>query len=141
MNMNIINRILAVVLVISGLIPFMTTILAATDQSMISEIFKFNTTPGTELQVTYVILGAASIFASFTQFLAAAWVWTGKAEGLKLSILVATMLMTASFYIFIVLSKISVNDPSLYAPDAIKGLLILALTIVALKKRGNVEST
>jgi len=133
--MKIINRILAVVLVLSGLMPFMTTILAATDQSMIAEIFKFDTTLSSELQITFVMLGSALISSSIIQFLAAAWVWTGKSEGLKLSILVAIMLIIASLYIFIVLSKFGVNEPSFYAIDMVKGLLILGLTIVALRKR------
>ncbi|MEQ8325348.1 MAG: hypothetical protein RID18_13540 [Cytophagales bacterium] len=138
--MKITNRILAIVLVISGLIPFMNTILAATNQSMIAEIFKFNTAPSPELQLTFVMLGAAGLFASITQFLAAVWVWTGKKEGLKLSMVVGIILLSASLYIFIGLTKFGVNDPSLYAPDTIKGLLILVLTIVALRKRGKVEA-
>ena len=133
--MKIINRILAVVLVLSGLMPFMTTILVATDQSMIAEIFKFDTTLSKELQVTFTMMGSALIFASFTQFLAAVWVWSDKAEGLKLSMFAAIMLLIASFYIFIVLSKFGVNDPSFYALDMVKGLLILVLTIIALRKK------
>lgn len=138
--MKIINRILAVVLVISGLMPLLTTILGAMDQAMMAEAFNIKTELGPELQLTFVLLGSALLSAGFTPLLAAAWVWTGKKVGLQLSILVSITLLAASLYIFVVLSKLGINEPSFYAPDAFKGLLILVLTIVALRKRGKVEA-
>lgn len=132
--MKILNRILAVVLVISGLMPFMATVFAATDQSKITGMFHFTATPSPELEVTFVMMGAALIFASVTQFLAAAWVWKGSVEGLRLSLWMGIMLIAAAVYIFASLSKFGTNDPSFYALDLVKGMLILGLTMVALKK-------
>ena len=134
--MKKLTRILAVVLVISGLMPFMATVFAAVDQSKIAEMFHFTATVSPELQVTFVMMGAALIFASVIQFLAAAWVWKGKVEGLWLSSWVGIMLIAAGVYTFAVLSKFGISNPSFYAVDLIKGVLILLLTVVALKKTG-----
>ena len=128
------NRVLALVLVISGLMPFLATFFAATDQSMIIQLFHFTGPSSPELQATFVMMGAALIFASVTQFLAATWVWKGKAEGLRLSLWVALMLITAAVYSFFVLLKFGINDPSFYVVDLIKGVLILVLTLVTSKK-------
>ncbi len=139
--MTTLNRILAVVLLISGLMPFMATIFAATDQSKITEIFHFTTSPSTELQVTFVMMGAALIFASVTQFLSAVWVWKNKVEGLWLSTWVGIMLIAVAVYIFAALSKLGINDPSFYSVDLIKGVLILGLSAIALRKGGNKLAT
>lgn len=133
--MKTLMRILALVLVLSGLMPLMATFFAATDQLMIMEMFHFTGEPNPELQLTFVMLGSALIFASVIQFLAAVWVWKNKIEGVKLSIGLAIVLIASGGYIFAVLSTLGINDPSLYAPDLFKGSIILLLSVVALKRR------
>ena len=137
--MRILLRVLAVLLVISGLMPLMATLFAATDQSNIMEMFHFTAAPTTELQVTFVMMGSALLFTSVIQFLAATWVWKAKPAGLQLSIVVAIIMLAASSYIFAVLSGLGINDPSLYAVDAVKGVSSLALAGIALKNKASLS--
>ena len=135
--MKILNRILAIVLVISGLMPLMATVFAVADQKIISKMFNFTSTPTSDLRITIVMMGAALIFAGVIQFLVAIYVWKDKVEGLKLSLWVGIMLIAVAVYTFAGLSKFGIKDP-LYAVDLIKGTLILVLTLVASKKNGNI---
>lgn len=132
--MKIISKILSVALVLSGIMPLMAVVFSYTDQQKVMELFQLNTAPTPELQIVIVMMGAALIFASVIQFIAAVWVWNGREAGLSLSVWVGIMLLAAGVYMIAGLSKLGVADSKFYIVDLVKGVIILGLTIAARKK-------
>ena len=132
--MKTVTKILIAVLIISGLMPLMACVFAAFNQPMLMEMFHLTSASTPDLEKTIVILGAAMIAAALIQFLAAAWIWKGKAEGLTLSLWVSFLLISAALYMFIFFIRYNINDSMLFAIDLVKGFLILALTLYVRKK-------
>jgi len=105
------TKILIAVLIISGLMSLIACVFAAFNQPKLMEMFHLTSASTPDLQKTIVIMGAAMIASVLIQFLAAAWIWNGKGEGLTLSLWFSFILITV-YSTSLPIGRVSNTPPS-----------------------------
>jgi hypothetical protein len=128
-------KILAVVLVIFGLMPAMVFVFSALDQSMMMGLFHIPPPHIPGLEKTLIIMGAMATCPAILQFVAAVMLWQGKETGFVISFWMSFILIFAAVYMFACFRLHGINDPSLFAIDFVKGVLLMAFTLYARKKQ------
>jgi hypothetical protein len=133
--MNLLTKTLIGMLIISGIMPMMASLFATFNQPMLMQMMNLQTVSTPEIQKALLLLGAAMIPCSAIQFIAAAWIWKGKPQGVTLAIWVGILISAIGFYLTATMGIYNISDPMLGAMDIFKGIIITVLSYAVSGKK------